>query len=497
MQPHLRTATRFFLPMVLAGCAADEPPDVGAITQAVELEALPDVVVTGLDYVGGTFHCTVKNVGQAATPAGTDIGVAYLVDGTYRTWGSVHLSLGAGQAIFIGTDGGSYSIPPGAHTIRAFVDDINRFPESDEANNQLSRLITVPGADLTPPGIVPLAPLGTLPAGTRSTLMRVRTDEAARCRWGTSPGTPFAALPQEFTFTGRFSHSTTLDGLADGQSYVRYVRCIDWSGNASTTATAVAFSVAAGSVAPIVWHDDIQSAGSPWGFDGLATEHPIGIPVVPADASGANLSRVANPLAGGGFALRHFATFDDGGSRAQAGLYGFANSAFSAQAKSAEGVWVAQEWYFPQAISAGGDDAAWMNLWDWHSTEAGGGNRWHTSPGLMLAEDGSMRVKWEWGGPANAINPRTGLSSVAMPIGRWFDVEMHYTWTAGKTTLSLWIDGVLALEQSGVQTRAPSHTNVETYMKFYGSRNGGTPWTPVQSLKYTRNVRIAGSRIWH
>jgi hypothetical protein len=107
-----------------------------------------------------------------------------------------------------------------------------------------------------------------------------------------------------------------------------------------------------------------------------------------------------------------------------------------------------------------------------------------------------MRVKWEWNGPAGALNPDTGLSRLAMPIGRWFDVEMHYTWTTGKTTVSLWIDGVLALEQSGVTTRAASHTNLETYMKFYGSSNGGTPWSPTPAVRYTRNVRFAGQRIW-
>jgi hypothetical protein len=236
-------------------------------------------------------------------------------------------------------------------------------------------------------------------------------------------------------------------------------------------------------------------AAAPWGFDGMAVEHPIGTDVTPGDGSGANLSRVADPLGGVGFALRHFATLDDGGSRAQAGIYSFANPAFAAQAKSAAGIWVAQQWYFPQALTARGDDVPWLNLWDWHSTDDGGDNRWHTSPGLMLAEDGSMRVKWEWGGPAGSLNPDSGLSSVALPVGRWVDVEMHYTWTTGRTTLSLWIDGVLALEQSGVQTRASSHSVVETYMKFYGSSNGGAAWSPAPAVRYTRNVRFAAQRI--
>jgi hypothetical protein len=262
------------------------------------------------------------------------------------------------------------------------------------------------------------------------------------------------------------------------------------------TPTDTAIDTPTDTPATILWRDEIQTGGEPWGFDGIGVEHPIGTTVVPDDANGANLSRVPDPLSGAGFALRHFATFDTGGSRSQAGIYSFANAAFDAQAKSPEGVWVAQEWYFPEAIGAADDPVPWINLWDWHSTDAGGGNRWHTSPGLMLTEDGSMRVRWEWGGPANAINPTSADSTIALPVGEWFDIEMHYVWTTGTTTLSLWINGALALEQTGVQTRTDSHETVETYMKFYGSTQGGTPWSPTPSVRYTRNVRIAGERIW-
>ena len=86
----------------------------------------------------------MKNQGGAATPAGIAIGVAYSVDGVYRTWGGVTGPLAAGASVTIGTNGGPYTIPNGSHTITAFVDDENRFAESDESNNQLSRPITIP-----------------------------------------------------------------------------------------------------------------------------------------------------------------------------------------------------------------------------------------------------------------------------------------------------------------------------------------------------------------
>ena len=106
--------------------------------------ALPDVIVTSLSYAGGIFTSTVKNQGTAATPAGIAIGVAYSVDGVYRTWGSVTGPLAAGASVTIGTNGGSYTIPNGTHTIMAFADDVNRFAESDETNNKLSQPITIP-----------------------------------------------------------------------------------------------------------------------------------------------------------------------------------------------------------------------------------------------------------------------------------------------------------------------------------------------------------------
>ncbi len=247
----------------------------------------------------------------------------------------------------------------------------------------------------------------------------------------------------------------------------------------------------------ILWTDDIQSQVSPWGLDGIGVEHPIGTEVTPDDANGANFSVVADPLGGDGFAIRHFATFDEGGSRSQGGLYGDVNTIFGDQAKRPEGVFVAQEWYFPEVIDADGDAYCWINLWDFHSVDGNRGNRWHTSPGLMLARDGSMRVVWEWGGEAANINPNSDLSSVAMPVGQWFDIEMHYVWVDSPTaTITLWINGELALEQTGVQTRASSHQIPETYLKFYGSSQGRGPWVPTPSLKYTRNVRIAGERIW-
>jgi len=95
-------------------------------------------------YANSIFTSTVKNQGATATPAGVTIGVGYLVDGVNKTYGQVIGPLAAGTSVTIGTNGGPYTIPNGTHTITAYADDVNRFMESNETNNQLSKSITVP-----------------------------------------------------------------------------------------------------------------------------------------------------------------------------------------------------------------------------------------------------------------------------------------------------------------------------------------------------------------
>jgi hypothetical protein len=251
----------------------------------------------------------------------------------------------------------------------------------------------------------------------------------------------------------------------------------------------------------LVWSDSIQSGGGVYGFDQLGTEHPIGQTVTPSDANGANLSRVADPLGGPGYALRHYGVFDEDGARSQLGLYSFIPSrqAFKDLALSGEPVFVAQEIYFPEAVEAGGEEwAVWLSILDWHTTKDGT-ERWDTAPGLMLKQDGSMRFQFAWGVRARQINGDTSQwSTIGMPVGEWFDLEMRWQFASSQTaTVSVWINGELALEQTGVQTAAPGNNVAEFYVKLYGgSMQGHAPWSPVAITKYLRNVRISGERIW-
>ncbi len=119
---------------------------------------LPDVVVDSVGYSEGQFTVKITNRGIAPTPAGKAVGVGFLVDGVYKTWLATS-SLMPGESrnsttylAFYGPEQ-PYLMPNGNHTITAWVDDINRFPESDETNNQLSTAISLSGPDTINPYI--------------------------------------------------------------------------------------------------------------------------------------------------------------------------------------------------------------------------------------------------------------------------------------------------------------------------------------------------------
>ncbi|QQS21366.1 MAG: hypothetical protein IPL87_02540 [Candidatus Moraniibacteriota bacterium] len=97
-------------------------------------------------------------------------------------------------------------------------------------------------SDTTPPVRSNPAPSGSLTAGTTSTTMTLTTNETATCKYGTTDQA-YASLPNTFTTTNSTSHSQTISGLSNGQSYTYHIRCQDKAGNANTTDFTVSFSV--------------------------------------------------------------------------------------------------------------------------------------------------------------------------------------------------------------------------------------------------------------
>jgi CARDB len=94
------------------------------------------------------FQADVQNVGPGPTPSGVIIGVAFSTSTggafTLRSWSDTHTSsLGSGQTVTLTANGGPdadkywNSASGGTYTVRANVDDINRFLEDNESNNIL------------------------------------------------------------------------------------------------------------------------------------------------------------------------------------------------------------------------------------------------------------------------------------------------------------------------------------------------------------------------
>jgi glucose/arabinose dehydrogenase/S-formylglutathione hydrolase FrmB len=104
-----------------------------------------------------------------------------------------------------------------------------------------------------PPSLSNAQPSGVLAAGTTQTTISLATDQAATCRYATTPGVPFTSMQNVFAITGGTLHSTLVTGLIGGTDYDFYVRCEDVRGNTNSDDFTIAFSVAkAGDTTPPV-----------------------------------------------------------------------------------------------------------------------------------------------------------------------------------------------------------------------------------------------------
>ena len=100
------------------------------------------------------------------------------------------------------------------------------------------------GTDTTPPMLSNPSPTGALPAGTTQTTISLTTNETATCKYSTTPNTAYASITNTFSTTGGTSHSQTITGLSNGNTYNYYVRCLDEAGNPNIDDFNISFSIA-------------------------------------------------------------------------------------------------------------------------------------------------------------------------------------------------------------------------------------------------------------
>lgn len=122
---------------------------------------------------------------------------------------------------------------------------------SDNNPNTDGFPVTIGGGDTTPPVISSPLPTGTQAYGTSSVTLQVTTDESATCKYSATD-VAYASMGSTFGSTGGTTHQQPGFTTANGQSYTRYVRCIDGSGNANTSSTAISFSVSGTPGGPVV-----------------------------------------------------------------------------------------------------------------------------------------------------------------------------------------------------------------------------------------------------
>ncbi|MEK6775017.1 MAG: RICIN domain-containing protein [Bdellovibrionota bacterium] len=112
-------------------------PGIGAALM-VKGSAGVDLIVTDVTYANGIFTARVKNIGAVSTRAGEIIGVIYYLNNEYKTYGYISTPLAAGASVNIYTQGGSFFIPAGVHSVTAFVDEKFVIAESNENNNKMT-----------------------------------------------------------------------------------------------------------------------------------------------------------------------------------------------------------------------------------------------------------------------------------------------------------------------------------------------------------------------
>src|SRR6267143_1895819 len=154
-------------------------------------------------------------------------------------------------------------------------------------------------------------------------------------------------------------------------------------------------------------------------------------------------------------------------------------------------------WYFvPQLytmdVAAGGS----TNWWQYKSTTATQNDPFWLIGWQNAGPNGAMRMDMVWWGPATdgplpgQSGSRQWLSTVDIPIGRWFHIEVRHV-CAGDFTgaIQVWQDGVELFHLEGVKTRYPTG-DCKWALSNYASNISPSPY-----YFYADDVAVSTTRI--
>lgn len=88
-------------------------------------------------------------------------------------------------------------------------------------------------------------PSGKLSYGTSETIISLKTDVAATCKYDTSSNKNYIELANNFETTGEKVHSQIISNLSSGNSYAFFVRCQDNYGSVNDTDYTISLEIAA------------------------------------------------------------------------------------------------------------------------------------------------------------------------------------------------------------------------------------------------------------
>src|SRR5258708_12328647 len=120
-----------------SGGVIDTSQNVGASSPMSDMIVVQILMSPAIPVAGQTvtFHATVKNQGNAATPAGVKNGLVFYVDGTPVTWAAYFTSsLAPGASVILTANGGpsgssTWTAPPCTHPAPTLINHQNLFPD--------------------------------------------------------------------------------------------------------------------------------------------------------------------------------------------------------------------------------------------------------------------------------------------------------------------------------------------------------------------------------
>ena len=235
----------------------DYPADPGCTsgTDTDESNAVltPDVVITDITMSPAsptagqaiTFSAIVKNQGTGPTPAGVVTGVLFTPnsDTSKYMWSDTYTSaIPAGASVTLTANGGAagtswIAAAAGSYPIKAEVDDINRYTESNDANNVYTENITVgtaaPG-DTTGPTITVVSPANGATVSGTQTISASATDTSNVDGMTIS----IDGVSKATSATGSVSYSwNTASGYANGTHSIVITASDASTNNNSSTST--------------------------------------------------------------------------------------------------------------------------------------------------------------------------------------------------------------------------------------------------------------------